>query len=103
MPRIFCDDLEVGSAFWGDWVTVDPDEMLDYARRNDPQPFHVDAEAARATPFGGLIASASYTGRWTRRVRRPQRSSSRGSGSPRSIPMPSPPWRSGTASARLRR
>lgn len=61
MQKIFWDDLKVGNEFWGDWVTVDRDEMLDYARRNDPQPFHLDAEAAKLTPFGGLIASAGYT------------------------------------------
>jgi len=41
---------------------VDGEEMLAFARRFDPQPFHVDAEAAVATPFGGLIASGWFTG-----------------------------------------
>jgi acyl dehydratase len=36
-------------------------ELLDFARRYDPQPFHVDAEAARESPFGGLIASGWHT------------------------------------------
>jgi acyl dehydratase len=35
--------------------------MLDYARKNDPLPFHVDEEAAGNSPYGGLIASAGYT------------------------------------------
>ncbi len=46
---------------WGEAVTVDPDEMLEYAKRNDPQPFHLDEVAAKDTPFGGLIASGGYT------------------------------------------
>ena len=61
MDKIYWEDLEEGRVFWGDAVTVDKDEMLDYAKRNDPQPFHLDEEAAKATPFGGLIASAGYT------------------------------------------
>ena len=61
MEKIYWDDLEVGAEFWGDTVVVDPDEMLEYAQRNDPQPFHLDEDAAKATPFGGVIASAGYT------------------------------------------
>jgi len=61
MEKIYWDDLEEGAVFWGDTVVVDPEEMLEYARRNDPQPFHLDEAAAKATPFGGLIASAGYT------------------------------------------
>ncbi len=61
MEKIYWDDLEEGAEFWGDTVVVDPEEMLEYARRNDPQPFHLDEDAAKATPFGGLIASAGYT------------------------------------------
>ena len=61
MEKIYWDDLEEGSVFWGNTVTVDPEEMLEYARRNDPQPFHLDANEAQASPFGGLISSAGYT------------------------------------------
>lgn len=61
MEKIYWDDLEEGAVFTGDTVVVDPDEMLEYARRNDPQPFHLDEEAAKKTPFGGLIASGGYT------------------------------------------
>ena len=35
--------------------------MLDFARRFDPQPFHLDDEAARSTLFGGLAASGWHT------------------------------------------
>lgn len=61
MNKVYWEELEEGAVFWGDTVTVDEDEMLEYARRNDPQPFHLDEVAARATPFGGIIASAGYT------------------------------------------
>lgn len=36
---------------------IGEEEMLAYARANDPQPMHVDPEAARNGPFGGIIAS----------------------------------------------
>jgi acyl dehydratase len=35
--------------------------MVSYAQKCDPWPFHVDAEAATAISFGGLVASAGYT------------------------------------------
>lgn len=36
-------------------------EIIDFARRYDPQPFHTDPEAARESNFGGLIASGWNT------------------------------------------
>jgi acyl dehydratase len=40
---------------------VDEAEVVDFAHQFDPQPFHVDADAAAAGPFGGLIASGWHT------------------------------------------
>lgn len=59
--RVTFEDLVEGSVFWGTEVIADVDEMVAYARKYDPWPFHVDAEAAKQTAFGGLIASAGYT------------------------------------------
>ena len=42
-------------------IGVTEDEILDFGRRYDPQPFHADPEAARRTQFGGLIASGWQT------------------------------------------
>ena len=42
-------------------IPVEEADVLDFARRFDPQPFHVDAEAAAAGPFRGLIASGWHT------------------------------------------
>lgn len=42
-------------------LRVSADDVVDFGRRFDPQPFHVDAEAAAAGPFGGLIASGWHT------------------------------------------
>lgn len=43
-------------------VRVDEAEVIDFARRYDPQPFHIDAEAAAQGAYGGLIASGWHTG-----------------------------------------
>jgi len=42
-------------------IVVEEDEVIDFARRFDPQPFHVDPDAAKLTQFGGLIASGWHT------------------------------------------
>jgi acyl dehydratase len=42
-------------------VTVGEQEIVEFATRYDPQYFHVDPEAAKASPFGGLIASGWHT------------------------------------------
>jgi len=42
-------------------IVVEETEMIAYARRFDPQPFHTNPEAAKKSPFGGLIASGWYT------------------------------------------
>ena len=41
--------------------TVTEAEIVAFAKKYDPQPFHTDPEAARATIFGGLIASGWHT------------------------------------------
>jgi len=41
--------------------TVGQAEIVDFARRYDPQPFHIDPEAAAAGPYGGIIASGWQT------------------------------------------
>ena len=58
----YWDDFRVGETFELGSVTIDGDEMVRFAERFDPQPFHVDPVAAKDTPFGGLIASGWFTG-----------------------------------------
>lgn len=41
--------------------TFTPEEIIEFARKYDPQPFHLDAEAARKSVFGGLCASGWHT------------------------------------------
>ena len=42
-------------------IIAEEDEMIAFAQRFDPQPFHTDPVAARQSIFGGLIASGWYT------------------------------------------
>lgn len=55
------DDLSVGQEFRFGTMAMPLDEVLDFARRWDPQPFHTDEEQARESPYGGLIASGIHT------------------------------------------
>lgn len=55
------EDLEVGSRREAGAHTFSVDEILEFAERFDPQPFHIDESAAKASPFGGLIASGWHT------------------------------------------
>jgi acyl dehydratase len=56
------EDYPVGAVFEGGPITVAEAEILDFARRYDPQPMHIDKAAAEAGQFGGLIASGWHTG-----------------------------------------
>jgi acyl dehydratase len=58
---LYLDDLSVGQRFTSATYTMDEQDMLAFARRFDPQPFHLDDEAARSTLFGGLAASGWHT------------------------------------------
>ena len=61
MPELTFEDFEPGQVHELGSHTVSEDEIVDFARRWDPQPFHVDLEAASESPFGGLIASGWHT------------------------------------------
>ncbi len=60
-PIGFLDDLTVGGEIHLGSFGFTEDEILSFAERYDPMPFHVDAEAARTSIFGGLIASGIHT------------------------------------------
>ena len=55
------EDIPEGVTIWGEEVVADRDAMVAYAQQYDPWPFHIDADAARKSIFGGLTASAGYT------------------------------------------
>ena len=55
------DDYAAGESFeFGDRL-ITADEIVDFARRYDPQPFHTDEAAAARSHFGGLVASGWMT------------------------------------------
>ena len=60
-PSIYWEDLDGSGETVLGTINVSKDEMLEFARRYDPQPFHVDEQAARLTVHGGLIASGMLT------------------------------------------
>src|SRR5437773_7541979 len=57
----YLEDFEVGETLELGSCHVTREEILEFARRYDPQPFHLDEAAARQSIFGGLIASGWHT------------------------------------------
>jgi acyl dehydratase len=55
------DDLKLGMRFKSAVVTVSKEDILRFAREFDPQPFHLDEEAAKDTILNGLAASGWHT------------------------------------------
>lgn len=60
-PMIFFEDLEVGAETYFGSYEVTREEVLDFARKYDPQPFHLSDEAAAKTHFGRLAASGWHS------------------------------------------
>jgi acyl dehydratase len=59
--KLHHEDLEIGKPYTFGAKTVTKDEIIAYGRAYDPQPLHVDEEAAKATLVGGLCASGWHT------------------------------------------
>lgn len=57
----YLEDFAVGQVMEFPPRTVSEDEIIAFARDYDPQPFHLDKEAARQSLFGGLCASGWHT------------------------------------------
>jgi acyl dehydratase len=58
---IWWEDFKVGERSEMGRHTFSAEEIVAFAKQFDPQPFHTDPEAARASAFGGLIASGWHT------------------------------------------
>jgi acyl dehydratase len=65
---VYLDDLRVGQRFISATHTLDEAEIVEFARRFDPQPFHLDAALAAGTLLGGLAASGWHTAAITMRL-----------------------------------
>lgn len=61
MEKRYFEDVDTGEKHeLGSW-SVTRDDIIEFAERYDPQPFHTDEEAARESMYGGLIASGWQT------------------------------------------
>ena len=58
----YFEDVAIGETTRFGRYEVTREEIVEYARQFDPQPFHLDEEAARLSIYGGLIASGWHTG-----------------------------------------
>jgi acyl dehydratase len=65
---LYFDDLKVGDTFTTGTQEVSAADIKRFAAEFDPQPFHLDDEAARDTIFGGLAASGWHTAAITMRL-----------------------------------
>lgn len=61
MTARWFEDYQVGDTSELGPLSLGEEDIVQFAVRYDPQPFHIDAEAAAASPFGGLIASGWHT------------------------------------------
>ena len=64
----YLEDFAVGQTFTSGRLTVDRERIKSFAAEFDPQPFHLDEEAARDTIFQGLAASGWHTAALTMRL-----------------------------------
>lgn len=68
MPDLYLEDFAVGQLFRGGRMRVDKEKIFAFAREFDPQPYHLDEEAALHSPFAGLAASGWHTAAMTMRL-----------------------------------
>lgn len=67
-PAQYFEDLNIGQKFRSASLVIEGDAIREFAARFDPQPFHLDDDAARDTLFGGLAASGWHTAALTMRL-----------------------------------
>ena len=56
------EDIALGHRTTVGIYTFTEDEIIAFAKKYDPQPFHIDREAAARSPYGGIIASGWHIG-----------------------------------------
>lgn len=61
MNTQYLDDLTVGQTFKTNGATITESDIIGFALKYDPQPFHLDVVEAAKSPYGGLIASGFQT------------------------------------------
>jgi acyl dehydratase len=68
MRDLYLEDLAIGQVYRSERLSVDADRIKAFAAEFDPQPFHLDDEAARHSIFGALAASGWHTAALTMRL-----------------------------------
>lgn len=68
MAPHFLEEFHEGQSFGSGRLRIDEEQIRRFAGEFDPQPFHLDEEAARASIFGGLAASGWHTAALTMRL-----------------------------------
>ncbi|MEH6474323.1 MAG: MaoC family dehydratase [Sneathiella sp.] len=68
MPTEYFEDIKIGSSNEFGSKTVSLEEIVKFATQYDPQPFHIDEEAAKDSIYGGIIASGWHTASMTMRM-----------------------------------
>jgi acyl dehydratase len=66
--HLYLEDLRIGQRFTSGTYPMEESAMKAFAAEFDPQPFHLDESAGRASIFGGLVASGWHTGAATMRL-----------------------------------
>ncbi len=61
MKKIYFEDLKAGGVHQLGAATLSAEEIADFAKRYDPQSFHIDTNAATTSIYGGVIASGWQT------------------------------------------
>ena len=59
--RYYWEDFTPGWSYESEVASISAADIKHFAQEYDPQPYHTDETAAKATPFGGLIASGWHT------------------------------------------
>jgi acyl dehydratase len=68
MTKHYLEDFAVGQTFGSGRLRIDKERITRFAQEFDPQPFHLDEEAARTSIFRGLAASGWHTAALTMRL-----------------------------------
>jgi acyl dehydratase len=65
---LYLEDLQSGQRFYSGSIGISAEQIIAFATQFDPQPFHLDVQAATASIFQGLVASGWHTAALTMRL-----------------------------------
>jgi acyl dehydratase len=68
VSELYLEDLHIGDRFGSDTIAVTKETIFEFARQFDPQPLHLEMEAAEKSIFGELTASGWHTAAMSMRL-----------------------------------